>query len=122
MPKEGAEAGRRRLVFTNLVNGVQKAAVMAAFRLSEKEVDEDFAFVCRKLKSYRFERGMQMIKLDTIAEARAMRVGCLETLIRCNLDNLPHHGAIETLPFDAEAGRPSLAEQRLLEVRIRAGR
>lgn len=122
MRAESADGERRRLVFTNLVNGLPVARVMEAFKLSEKEVLVDFAFVSLKLRSYRFERAMPILKCSTIAEARDYRLDCLWTLQRCNLDKLPGHGPIETLPFDPTQGQMSLAEQRLLEARLRSGR
>lgn len=120
MPNEGPAAQRRRLVFTNLVNGVRMPDVMAAFKLSEKEVLADYAFVARKIGSYRFERILPILKCDTPAEARQQIVGVFWTLARCNLDVLPHHGLIETLPLNPEAGHISPAEERLLDMRLRA--
>lgn len=113
---------RRRLVFHNIAVGHSVPAVMAALQMSEKEVEDDLAFVVRKLRSYRFERGMPLIPLGGIAEIRANRVDALYTLSRLNAGKDPAFSRIETLPFLADnGGKMSDAELKLLELRMRAG-
>lgn len=110
---------RRRLVFTNLANGLSVEAVMVALHMSEAEVLADFEFVSKKIRSYRFERIMPLIPLGTIAAARANRVEALYTMSRLNLGVEPVYSKIETLPFMDGSGSISEAEQKMLEMRMR---
>lgn len=114
---------RRKLVFANLANGVPLPHVMEAFHLSELEVMADFRFIAGKIRSYRFERIMPPIPCDTIAEARADHVELLHTLARINADKDPTFGTIHTLPLEVRPdGRPSMAEAKLMEMRLKAQR
>jgi hypothetical protein len=45
---------RRRLVFSNIANGVPLTSVMAVFKMSELEVTNDLKFVLRKIMEYRY--------------------------------------------------------------------
>ena len=112
---------RRKLVFANLLNGIPVEQVMVAFKLSAKEVMDDFHFIGRKVRSYRFERGMPFVLCDTIENAKANRADILFTLTRINPDKEPLFSRIEMLPFEVGVGRPSAAEQKLLEIRMRSG-
>ena len=80
----------RKLIFTNLLNGVPVGQVAQAFnRQTEKEVMDDFRFVAMKIKSYAFQRLMPYIALDTIAEAMQNKFLILGILEKVNLDILP---------------------------------
>lgn len=117
-----SDGERRRLVITNLVNGVPVEQVMAALHLSEKDVLADFKFVTDKVRSYVFERAMPLIPCGTIPEARNNRVAVLWAVARLNLDKPALFGRIETLPFTLDnGGGISPAEQRIFEARARAG-
>lgn len=112
---------RRKLVFQNLCLGHPVPTVMAALHLSEKEVMADFNFVAAKIRSYRFERQMPVLDVSTIPLARNRRVDALLTLSRMNMDKDPTFSKIETLPYTANTGGGmSLAEQKMLEMRMRA--
>lgn len=71
---------RNRLVFENVANGVPKADVMAAFKLSQLEVDQKVAFVARKIMRYRYDRAEPPLPCSTEADIRFNRVALLETL------------------------------------------
>lgn len=114
---------RRRLVFTNLANGVPVHRIMEAFQLSERDVMADFEFVAQKWRSYRFERIMSPIPCDTIAQLQANKVEAIYALSRLNLNTLPKFSKISQLPFTVEPdGRMSEAERVMLELRTRATR
>lgn len=114
-------ATERKLVFANLANGVPVARVMAAFHLSEKDVMERFAFVWRKIKSYRFERGMPFASGETIRDAEKNAPLLLHTLERVDLSEAPRFSRIETLPIDPQPGRPSDAERKIQEMAMKTG-
>lgn len=115
------EGTRRALVFGNLLNGVAVPAVMEAFRLSEAEVMADFDFVITKIRSYRFERGIPLIQCGTITEAKAHKVELLDTMRKCNLNKQAVYSRVDSLPLEADTGGVmSLAEQKMLEMRMRA--
>lgn len=110
----GAVGERRRLVFSNLLNGVSIEQLMATFKLSAKEVMDDFDFVARKIRSYRFERGQPFLLCDTIANASGAREALLFTLTRINTDTDPKFSHIQTLPFEPTMG--SAAVQKMQEI------
>lgn len=99
MPQEGGDGERRRLVFTNLVNGLGAAAIMSAFHMSDAEVWADFEFCISKIRDYRFKRAQNLIPCATVAEARANRGEVLYTLARLNLGTPPEISNITTLPM-----------------------
>lgn len=113
---------RRRLVYSNLLMGHPVSTVMQALHLSEKEVLDDFAFVTMKIRSYRFERAMPMVACDTIELARANRIELLHTMGKLNLNKQATFSRVESLPLDIDpSGGMSVAEQHMLEARMRAG-
>lgn len=112
------EAERRRLVFSNLANGVSVEQLMVAFRLSAKEVLDDFAFVAAKIRSYRFERGQPFLPVDTVENVRAQRPALLFTLSRLNLDKPAVFSKIVALELGDGSGR-SPAEQKIMEINAR---
>lgn len=71
---------RRRLIFSNVANGVHDENIMAAFKVSREEVLREAAFVARKIREYRFRRGLPPIDCDTPTEIRFNRLALLETL------------------------------------------
>jgi hypothetical protein len=113
-------AADRKLIFTNLANSVPMRQVMAAFGRSEKEVMAEFEFVAKKIRSYRFERGMPFAACMTIRDAQKNAALLLHTLERLNLSTEPKFAKVETLPFDMATGRVSQAEAKLLEMRMKA--
>jgi hypothetical protein len=76
-------AETRRLIFTNLANGVPVEGVMEGFHLSEKEVLDHFRFVARKIWGYRFERAQPYIKCETPNDAYHQRRALTYSLDRC---------------------------------------
>lgn len=113
---------RRRLVYTNLLNGISVEQVMDALHLSEREVLEAFRFVAVKIRSYKFERQLPPVPGETIDIARANRLDLLLTLSKLNTATDPTFANVEILPFEMNgSGGMSLAEQRMLEMRMRAG-
>lgn len=112
---------RRKLVFTNLCNGVSVPRVMEAMRLSEKEVMDDFKFVITKIRSYRFERSQPLIACGSVEDARTNRVQLLQTMIRCNLNTQAVYSRVETLPLEnMPGGGMSDGELKMLEMRMKA--
>ena len=75
--KRGEE---RRLIFTNIANGVLMEKVMAAFSRSEKEVWDEVEFVGRKIREYRFRRHLPPLEHQGIRAIRLNRKALLETL------------------------------------------
>lgn len=76
-------ADTRRLIFQNLANGVRVEQVMAAFRMSEKEVRDHFAFVARKITEYRFQRAIPYLRCDSVAAAVENKRPFFATLQKC---------------------------------------
>jgi len=75
--KRGEE---RRLIFTNIANGVLMEKVMAAFSRSEKEIWDEVEFVGRKIREYRFRRHLPPLEHQGIRAIRLNRKALLETL------------------------------------------
>ena len=89
------KATERKLIFINLLNGVDIVEVAKTFhKQSEKEVMDDFRFVALKIKSYVFARAMPYIDCGTIAEARANKMQLLIILDKLNLDTVPIYSSI----------------------------
>lgn len=78
-------AEERKLIVSNLVNGVGIAGVAAAFKRSPEEVQRDFDFALRKIKSYVFERCLPAFLCDNIEQAQRQRDLFLHFLDRVNL-------------------------------------
>lgn len=73
---------RRRLVFENVANGVPREAIMAAFLLSEAELDADFKFVGQKIAEYRFRRVQPPLRWETYLDLCLNRAALLDNLRR----------------------------------------
>src|SRR6185295_8710864 len=113
------EGERRKLVFINLANGASPESIMSALKMSRAEVERDFQFVAKKIRAYRFARGMPFTPCTSVAEARANKAILLHTVERLNLDVSADH-EVKTLPFDVNpGGNLSEAEQKMLEMRLR---
>lgn len=113
---------RRKLVFTNLLNGLPVASITATFHLSEAEVMADFKFVMQKLRSYRFERAMVPVEGETIQLAIHHKVEHLYTLTRLNLEKPAAFARIVHLPFTQDPGGGiSEAERVMRDMQLRAG-
>lgn len=56
----------RRLIFTNIANGVPEPQVMVTFKKSQLEVHQAVNFVCRKIREYRFRRRQPPVACDTV--------------------------------------------------------
>lgn len=111
---------RRRLVFTNLANGLPVERVMEAFRLSEAEVMADFEFVCTKVRSYRFERAMPVVPCDSLHAVRMNQPELLHTITKLNLDKDPTFSRIGTLPLERVAsGGMQPWQQQMLHMQLR---
>jgi hypothetical protein len=70
----------RRLIFSNVANGVPIQQVMSVYRRSEKEVMDEVRFVGKKIAEYRFRRHMPPLGCDTLNEIFVHRAALLETL------------------------------------------
>ena len=83
----------RRLIFENVANGVPIETIMATFRRSRLEVQQDVEFVAKKITEYRFRRltdgptkkgapatARPLVPCSTYADIRLHRVNLLETL------------------------------------------
>lgn len=110
----------RRMVFSNLAKGVPVKHVMEHYKLSEKEVMDIFAFVAKKIRSYRFERAEPFANCDTIQAAMKNAAIVLLTLDKLNLGTDPRYSKIVTLDFDPSPGRMSDAELKLIELQTRS--
>lgn len=112
------EAQEKRLIFSNLANGVPLSHVMEAFQKSEKEVMDIFKFVARKIQSYRFERGMPWAQSDSINAAIKNNVLLQHTLARVNLGTDAKFKDFAT--YELDPTKPlSEGEQRLLSLQSR---
>jgi hypothetical protein len=77
----GPELGeQRRLVFENVAGGVPLPDIMAAFSLSQLEVEQHVAFVGKKIAEYRFKRHMPPLATNDTLSIRWNRKALLETL------------------------------------------
>ena len=74
---------RRRMIFSNVANGVPRETIMRTFALSALEVDREVAYVARKIGEYRFERRLPPVACGDDREIRFNRkvlAECLEKL------------------------------------------
>lgn len=72
----------RRLVFQNLANGVPAEQVRQQMHLSDLEIEQATAFVCRKITEYLVLRRQPPIPCQTMHEIRWNRVALQATLAR----------------------------------------
>jgi hypothetical protein len=82
----------RALIFRNLLNGVEKQKIARTFRRSEKDVDDIFGFVIRKIRSRQLERMEPPILEDTVEKLRnskKSKLQCLDILPLLNLEKDP---------------------------------
>jgi hypothetical protein len=76
-------AETKRLVFSNLVNGVPPPVVAETFHLSIDEVQREFIDVLHKIKCYMRERNIVGFdQLEVLAHARRDKVVVLHALSR----------------------------------------
>lgn len=75
--KRGQE---RRLIFSNVANGVPMEKIKAAFRRSEEEINRDVEFVGRKIREARFRTQKPPIECMGPKAIRFNRKVLLETL------------------------------------------
>lgn len=71
---------RRKLIFANVANGVEYKDIMVAFQMSRLEVEQDVRFVAKKIREYRFRRGLPPLFCDTVPDIRYNRLALLDTL------------------------------------------
>ena len=71
---------KRKLIFSNVANGVPDENIMAAFKISREELLRETDFVTRKIREYRFRRGLPPLPCDTLAEIRYNHLALLETV------------------------------------------
>lgn len=90
------------LIFRNLLNGVPAERVAEAFRLSPAEVQRDFDFVLRKIRSYAFEQRMPPVTVEHLAQARRPehKLVLLTILDRLNLAKAPAFRHISYAPME----------------------
>lgn len=112
-------AERRKLIFQNLVNGVPQEALRETFQATDKEIGGIFEYVTRKVRSYRFERGMPFVKCDTVDAARRNQALVLHTLERLNLSKDPKFSKIESFGFGPEPESGRLVTEALDGIRER---
>lgn len=79
------------MIFANLLNGVPIGQVCKDFNKSESEVQNIFAFVLRKIKSYCFlrsatENAYPIITASTLEEAKKYKLTCLTVLPKLNMN------------------------------------
>lgn len=73
----------KRLVFSNLVNGVPAAVIAEAFRLSVDDVQREFLDVLHKIKCYMRDRNIVGFdQLEALAHAQRDKVVVLHALSR----------------------------------------
>lgn len=89
----------RILIFSNLLNGVSIEQVARDFKKSLDEVQRDFSYVLRKIKSYCFlrqtKKGFAPITASTIEEAKKFRLTCFSVLPNIKLDKEPQFKDIQ---------------------------
>lgn len=78
---------RRRLIFTNVANGVPLTAIRRALKATDEEITREAMFVARKINEYRFRRlsdgsdhARAVLNIQTLADIRAKRLNLFETL------------------------------------------
>ncbi len=79
----------RRLIFSNLLNGVPLTDVCKAFNKTEADVRAEFSYITQKIKNYCFLKGCPAIYCDTIEDARKNRYAIFPILRVVNLDKAP---------------------------------
>lgn len=72
----------RRLVFQNLANGVLTEQIRQQMHLSDLEIEQATAFVCRKITEYLVLRRQPPIPCQTMSDIRWNRVALQATLAR----------------------------------------
>ena len=68
----------RKLIFSNLLNGVEMQDICSAFHLEEKEVNAVYDLIIERIKLCRFKSQMPFMKLDTLDDAKKNRLELLK--------------------------------------------
>ena len=89
----------RKLIFTNIANGVPIAKIMEAFHKSEKEIMDIFHLVIRKINSYCASNDCPFVECGTIGDVRRNRFRLFPFVDVVNLDK-PVIFKVTTQPFD----------------------
>ncbi len=79
----------RRLIFSNLLNGVPLEDICNAFHKTEAEIRAEFSYIIQKVKNYCFLKGHPAIYCDTIEQAQKNRYAIFPILKIINLDKAP---------------------------------
>lgn len=108
---------RRRLIFENVAGGVPTEEIMAAFQLSELEIQQDVAFVAKKLKEYNFRRqadasphSFPTIPCETWADIRMWRKNLLVILSKCGNKYLSSELILPTIKVQKVDSKDAIAE------------
>lgn len=67
-----------KLIFNNLLNGVEMAAICQTFHTTEQEVNEAYKLVIERIKLARFKSQMPFMKLDDLNDAKKNRLELLK--------------------------------------------
>jgi hypothetical protein len=70
----------RRMIFSNVANGVPIQQIMSAFRRSEKEVMDEVKFVGWKIGEYRHRAKLPPLNCESLKDISWNRLALLETL------------------------------------------
>jgi len=86
----------KKLMFTNLLNGVSVERLAIDFERSPSEIHGYFRAVTLKIRSYCFIRNMPFIPCESIALARQNRLALLTLLDKVNLNKAADYSRITT--------------------------
>lgn len=92
----------RKIIFSNLLNGVPLGNVCKAFNKSESEIQADFKYIMQKVKNYCFLNGVPTIVGDSVEECRKQRHSIFPILKMVDLNKSPIY-KITNRTFNGEA-------------------
>ena len=91
----------RKLIFSNIINGVPLETVAQAFHKTDADVQADFDYIIQKIKNYCFINGVPAIICDSVEQARKVRFPIFAVLEVVNLDKSPIY-KVTNKEFDGE--------------------
>ncbi len=91
----------RKLIFSNLLNGVPLDTVAQVFHKTCADVQADFNYIVQKIKNYCFLNAVPAIHCESIEQARKVRHSIFPILEVINLDKSPIY-KITSTEFNGE--------------------
>lgn len=113
-----ARAEERRMIFTNVANGVPMEQIRATFLVSDEDIMRVVDFVGSKIREYRFRRRLPPLLCDTIKEIRWNRPALLENLGKLGPEYLASELVIPKIAVQGISGENELREAAR-ETRVR---